>query len=204
MDHDRHKQRVFVGSGDPADSSERWNISGNPADFSSGANAFLFCTGDNACSQHSGVSGVNIPTANVWAKCLTAVGGSATPNLAADGCFVSGNSVITPPNDGSFGNIGRNIFRDSGFKNVDFSVFKTFAYKERYTAQFRVEIFNLFNHPIAANPYGSANGYGVGNDPSNGSGFFGCGCQTADVAAGSPGVAAGGARGMQLGLKLAF
>ena len=52
--------------------------------------------------------------------------------------------------------MGRNIFRDSGFKNVDFSVFKTFTYKERYSAQFRAEIFNLFNHPIISNPYGAA------------------------------------------------
>ena len=89
---------------------------------------------------------------------------------------------------------------------MDFSVFKTFTYKERYSAQFRVEIFNLFNHPISANPYGGANGYGVGNDFSTvgGGGGFGCGCATADVAAGSPQIGSGGARGMQLGLKLAF
>ena len=102
--------------------------------------------------------------------------------------------------------MGRNIFRDSGFKNVDFSVFKTFTLKDRYSAQFRAEIFNLFNHPIAANPYGSSNGYGVGNDFSTvgGGGGFGCGCATADVAAGSPQIGSGGARGIQLGLKLAF
>ena len=99
--------------------------------------------------------------------------------------------------------MGRNIFRDAGFKNVDFSVFKIFTFKERYSAQFRVEFFNLFNHPMVANPYGSANGYGVGNDPSLGTGF-GCGCATSDVAAGSPQVGSGAARSMQLGLKLQF
>jgi hypothetical protein len=30
---------------------------------------------------------------------------------------------------------------------VDFSVFKTFKFKERYNATFRVEIFTLFHHP---------------------------------------------------------
>ena len=122
------------------------------------------------------------------------------------GCFVQGGSVITPPANGKFGNMGRNIFRDSGFKNVDFSVFKIFTFKERYSAQFRVEIFNLFNHPISANPYGGANGYGVGHDPSltGAGGGFGCGCATADVAAGSPQIGSGGARGIQLGLKLQF
>ena len=54
--------------------------------------------------------------------------------------------------------MGRNIFRDSGFKDVDFSVFKNFTFKERYDAQFRLEIFNIFNHPIVPNPYGASNG----------------------------------------------
>jgi len=110
---------------------------------------------------------------------------------------------MTPPANGTFGNTGRNIFRDSGFKNVDFSVFKTFTYKEWFSAQFRVEFFNLLNHPIIANPYGSVNGWGVGNDPSLPK-TFGCGCATADVAAGNPGIGSGGPRSMQLGLKLTF
>jgi hypothetical protein len=136
----------------------------------------------------------------------TTIGPTATSNLGNYGCFVSGNSVLTPPAQGTFGNMGRNIFRDSGFKNVDFSVFKVFTFKERYSAQFRVEFFNLFNHPISANPYGSANGYGVGNDFSatGQGGGFGCGCATADVAGGSPQIGSGAQRGMQLGLKLAF
>jgi hypothetical protein len=86
---------------------------------------------------------------------------------------------------------------------VDFSVFKTFTFKERYSAQFRVEFFNLFNHPLIANPYGSVNGWGVGNDPSLPN-TFGCGCATSDIAAGNPQVGSGGPRAMQLGLKLQF
>jgi hypothetical protein len=209
------------------DFTDRWNINGNPGDFRSGANAIPFCSGFGpngdtsgvGCVQTSGVSGQDIPlsasfttaaatlcAASAADKTSDQGGGSLIGTLGADGCFVSGKSAITPPANGTFGNIGRNIFRDSGFKNVDFSVFKTFTYKERYSAQFRVEIFNLFNHPIAANPYGGANGYGVGNDFSTtgGGGGFGCGCATADVAAGSPQIGSGGARGMQLGLKLAF
>jgi hypothetical protein len=193
------------------DFTDRWNITGSPSAFRSGPNSIIYCTdaGAQGCQQTSGVSGDTrfFSGATMWAQC-TAVDDPtrAVSNLGSAGCFVSGNSVITPPDTGTFGNIGRNIFRDSGFKNVDFSVFKTFTYKERYSAQFRVEIFNLFNHPISANPYGGANGYGVGNDfSSTGSGGgFGCGCATADVAAGSPQIGSGGARGMQLGLKLAF
>src|SRR6267378_3137704 len=196
----------FSNSGDTAD---RWDFFGNPADFRSGANSIPFCSGPGpgGCTQTSGVSGgptaasAGFNSAAMWAKC-TAVAADPT-TLAAGGCFVIGNSVMTPPAAGSFGRTGRNIFRDSGFKNVDFSVFKTFTYKERFSAQFRVEFFNLLNHPLIANPYGSVNGWGVGNDPSLPN-TFGCGCATSDVAAGNPGIGSGGPRSMQLGLKLQF
>ena len=110
---------------------------------------------------------------------------------------------MTPPPMGSFGTMGRNIFRDSGFKNVDFSVFKDFRFKERFGAEFRVEFFNLLNRAIIANPFGSSNTSFLGSDPSN-SGHFGCGCSTPDVAAGNPLVGSGSSRVMQLGLKLTF
>jgi hypothetical protein len=50
--------------------------------------------------------------------------------------------------------------------NVDFSVFKSFMFKERYSAQFRVEFFNLFNHPVLANPYGGVVNSALGSAPS--------------------------------------
>jgi len=110
---------------------------------------------------------------------------------------------MVPPKFGTFGTMGRNIFRDSGFKNVDFSVFKTFSFRERYSAQFRMELFNAFNHPIISNPYGASNGGLSGNDPSNPT-TFGCGCGTPDVVAGNPLVGSGSSRVLQLGLKLQF
>jgi hypothetical protein len=99
--------------------------------------------------------------------------------------------------------MGRNIFRDSGFKNLDFSVFKDFRWRERLGAQFRVEIFNLFNKPNLANPYGASTNGNAGDDPSNG-GAFGCSCSTPDVSAGNPLIGSGSSRVMQLGLKLMF
>ena len=189
------------GTGDLGD---RWNFSGNPADFKSGANSIPYCTGPNACSLTSGISGATIAAPDGWSKCLAAAPDkTATGTLATFGCFVSGNSVMVPPKLGTFGTMGRNIFRDSGFRDVDFSVFKTFAYRERYRAEFRVEFFNLFNHPIISNPYGAANGAQLGYDPSAPT-SFGCGCATPDVAAGNPLVGSGSSRVMQLGLKLTF
>jgi hypothetical protein len=86
---------------------------------------------------------------------------------------------------------------------LDFSVFKNFTFRERYGIQFRVEVFNLLNHPIFANPYGASNGFlGPGYDPSTGS--LGYASSTPDGAAGNPLVGSGANRDMQLGLKLTF
>jgi hypothetical protein len=195
----------FSGSGDLAD---RWNFFGSPGDFRSGSISIPYCTGPGheGCSVTSGVSGIqsffsDSASTAMWAQCKAVSQDAAT--LEAGGCFVKGKSVMVPPKNGSYGSMGRNLFRDSGFRNVDFSVFKTFAFKEHYNAQFRLEFFNLFNHPILANPYGAANGAQVGWDPSAPS-TFGCGCSTPDVAAGNPLVGSGSSRVMQLGLKLTF
>ena len=76
---------------------------------------------------------------------------------------------------------------------------KEIVLKERLSAQFRVEFFNIFNHVTFANPYGA--GGRSNNDPSSGAGFA-CGCLTADTLASNPVLGSGGPRDIQLGLKL--
>jgi hypothetical protein len=112
---------------------------------------------------------------------------------------------MIPPAIGTFGTMGRNIFRDLGYRNWDLSVFKSFKFKERLTAQFRAEFFNVLNHPNFANPFTSINGNGTGAeaDPSSTTNF-GCGCVTPDQAATNPVLGSGSARDIQLGLKLIF
>jgi hypothetical protein len=217
----------FSGVGD---TSDRWSIfsttggMGTPSDFKGTRNSIPYCTGFSgtpSCSYSDGQSGASIPitgaAANTMINDCTAAA-SAAGSLASlqangskavggntGGCFVSGNSVIIPPAFGTFGNIGRNIFRDSGFKNVDFSIFKNFTFKERYSAQFRLEMFNLFNHPIFANPYGASAGSSGGqNDPGGNPAHFGGTSGTPDVNAGNPLVGSGAARDVQVGLKLNF
>jgi hypothetical protein len=97
--------------------------------------------------------------------------------------------------------MGRNIFRDTGFHNWDFSVTKNWKFRERFGAQFRVEFFNFLNHPNFANPFGGQNGW-AHNDPSTQT--FACSCATPDVAASNPVIGSGGSRAVQLGLKLTF
>jgi Carboxypeptidase regulatory-like domain/TonB dependent receptor len=206
----------FTGSGDKAD---RWDFFGNPADFKSGSSSIPYCTGFDAvtgqpitsgknaisCTVTSGISGVttNLPT-SLAAQCSAHASDPLhATTLAAGGCFVDGNSVMVPPAAGHFGTMGRNIFRDNGFRDWDFSIFKTFTFNERLGAQFRFEVFNLLNRPIIANPNGASNGGNSGDDASAGTGF-GCGCATPDVVAGNPIIGSGGARAIQLGLKLTF
>ena len=197
----------FAGTGDNTD---RWDFFGNPSDFKGTQNSIPYCSGFGtvpgpSCSITTGVTNlVSTPanSATLIANCMAKAPDPTT--LAAGGCFANGNSVMTPPTAGTFGTMGRNIFRDSGYKNLDFSVFKTFTWKERYSAQFRAEVFNILNHPIPENPYGASNGSSGGNnDPSSPAGFGGA-IGTPDVVAGNPLVGSGDSRNIQVGLKLTF
>jgi hypothetical protein len=180
------------GTGEFAD---RWNFFGNPSDFKSqGPNSIPFFAGNSnpACA----------------AKALAMDGGNAAgladASLNAFGCYANGKSILLPPAFGTLGNLGRNVFRDTGFHNLDLSISKNWKFRERLTAQFRAEAFNVTNHPNFANPWGGTSGYGAGitSDPSVGP--FGCGCATPDVAAVNPVLGSGSARAIQLGLKFTF
>jgi hypothetical protein len=186
----------------PANAPIRWSFyhagsagRGNPSDFKSGKGVPIPFFG--------GTSGLPIPS-TCTASALAADGGTAGPETASlnqFGCYAAGNSVMMAPPLGQFGNMGRNMFPDTGFKNFDFSVAKNFHFGETKRLQFRMEFFNILNHPNFANPYGGQNGFGL-NDPSAGS--FGCGCATPDIAAANPAIGSGGPRSVQIGAKFVF
>jgi len=172
------------GTGEGVD---RWDFVGKPSDFTSGPTSIpYFAPGS--------IPAVCNNAANTFAL---------QTSLGLFGCYAKGNSAMIPPALGTFGTMGRNLFRDSGFRNWDFSVAKNWKFKERFGAQFRAEFFNVLNHPNFANPFGGQNGFGM-NDPSVLGPGFGCGCATPDVAASNPVLGSGGARAIQLGLKLLF
>jgi len=50
------------------------------------------------------------------------------------------------PGIGHFGSLGRGSIRGPGINNIDFSVNKNWRVRERYSIQFRAEMFNAFNH----------------------------------------------------------
>ena len=72
-------------------------------------------------------------------------------------------SAYTPSLNGQFGDSHRNDLHGPGFSDVDFSVFKNTKVTKYVNAQFRVEMFNLFNRLNLAQP-----GDGFCTDTNNG------------------------------------
>jgi hypothetical protein len=62
-----------------------------------------------------------------------------------------------------FGNAQRRIGRGPGQSNLDFSLFKDFAIRERAKVQFRAESFNLTNTPAFFLPGASSTALTIGN-----------------------------------------
>jgi len=189
----------FSGTGESANPigsiGEQWIFSGNPSDFTP-VHGWTDTNGGNG--------GVPYFPGTSDSQCLaaaTANGPLAVASLTNSGCFRVGNSMLIPQAYGTLGTTGRNIFRDQGFKNLDMSVTKAFKFKERLSAEFKAEIFNVFNHPFFANPYGGPGGGTA--DPSAGAGYGFTGL-TPDVQASNSVLGSGGARAMQLGLKLSW
>jgi hypothetical protein len=117
---------------------------------------------------------------------------TGTAALNQFGCYAAGKSVIVPPAQGTFGNMYRNQITGAPFYEWNFSVAKQWKYKERLTAQFRAEAFNLLNN----RNYGPASG-----EPFIAASF---GLSTAPVNAGNAVNGTGDSRRIQLGLKLLF
>jgi hypothetical protein len=95
-----------------------------------------------------------------------------TDTRSLNGSFFANPAVFAPPAAGSFGNQSRNFLRAPGFKNYNFSLFKTFAFMEHYKLELRGEAYNLTNSPhymnlqtnINAGEFGTFNSLGNGLD----------------------------------------
>lgn len=157
---------------------DRWNIVGNPKDIHwSPQNSVPYFAAD---SNPLCVAQATTP--------------ALLTSLQSAGCFVEGSAIITPPAQGTFGNMGRNIFRGPGFVDWDFSVSKVWKLNERLSFQFRGELFNLLNHP-------SFDGFSINTDLSTPL-SLGIARFTPDLgAASNPVLGTGGARHIQLGAK---
>jgi hypothetical protein len=115
--------------------------------------------------------------------------GAQRPNVLRDPTLSSGQSVaqwfdttaFVQPAQFQFGNEGRNILRAAGLTSLDFSLQRNFRIREGMRLQFRGEFFNALNHTnfsVPGRTFG-APGFGIVS-------------------------AAGPARQIQIGMRLAF
>jgi hypothetical protein len=116
-----------------------------------------------------------IPTdfAQIVPGCNTSTHGDTTKrlnNYFNTDCFFSGGQPIPYPvigDDGvatDFGNSRMGILHGPSQANTDISLMKLFPLTERTKLEFRTEFFNVFNHPVFADP---------DNTVSNGTSSFG-------------------------------
>jgi hypothetical protein len=178
---------------------ETWDFFGNPSDFK---------TSKALINTNGGAGGIPYFPGTSNSACLaqaTAMGQLAVASLTNLGCYANGKSILIPPAFGSYGTAGANIFRGFPFYNVDFSVTKSWRFGERFTAQFRAEFFNVFNHPNISNTFGGPGGDNTYTDPTADAGAsFGFRPQTPDVTSSNAVLGSGGPRAIQLGLKIIF
>ncbi|PYS93703.1 MAG: hypothetical protein DMF64_03780 [Acidobacteria bacterium] len=119
-----------------------------------------------------------------------------------------GSAAACLPGTMHFGSLGRNALIGPGYRNFDFSIFKTTPLNERVKLQLRTEIFNLFNHPNFASPLLPAFAVDAsfnGIDPVTGRGIgFLPLTVTPDVGIGNPFLGGGGPRNFQFAVRLLF
>jgi hypothetical protein len=107
-------------------------------------------------------------------------------------------AAFTIPPAGTQGNFGRNVLRGFPVSQFDVSLRRRFDLSERVNLSFRVDAFNVFNHPIFANPEGRL------NNPNFGVSTQMLGRSLASTAGLSSLYQIGGPRSLQLALKLNF
>ena len=183
--------------------TEYWNYSGPRSAFDNTGPVPIPCY-NGISGKEAGCTSFGSTPATIQQACQSAAQAPYAGNaqlqalslaaLANGTCYTQGGGYLTPPAYGTVGNASAGTFTGPRYYNVDFSVAKLWKFKERYTAQFRAEFFNLFNRADFAGP---------GADPSTGvNGGFGYSSSTPDTS--NPVLGSGGPRHIQFGLKLVF
>lgn len=82
--------------------------------------------------------------------------GGGTPTAAANPYFRRvGSGTSFALGAGRFGNLGRNPLHGPGINNWEISAFKGTRISESHSVQFRMDMFNVFNHTQFLNPNGA-------------------------------------------------
>ena len=119
----------------------------------------------NTSSWDSG--GTNFITNATRLNCVSGVD-TLKPGNNPQGWY---NPAFSNPVAATFGNCGRNDLRGPWLGNQDISIIKLFPIHEAHTLEFRMEMFNAFNHVELAAP-GSLS-WGNGSSPTPAATFSG-------------------------------
>ncbi|MGA8074135.1 MAG: TonB-dependent receptor, partial [Candidatus Acidiferrales bacterium] len=169
---------TLTGEGFNNAGNDRWNIQGDPHKIKWGrdsAHKIPFLDASDPICQ-------SVATTPALQDALNYV----------EGCYAENGTILYPNAFGTFGNMGRNIFRGPGFSDVDASLGKSWTLTERLKLQLRAEFFNVLNHPNFAGSSVRANMGGSNLGITRG---------TPDVWASNPVIGSGGSRHIQLGAK---
>jgi hypothetical protein len=124
----------------------------NPTAAGTACNAFLI--GDPKTGLHIDSNGTLnfLGNPGAWTQPCTLAGspGAVTPSSSPGGCIpVTGLAALGG---------GPTQIPGPAFHRLDFSTFKNFQLSERFSLQFRAELFNIFNHPNFNAPGFGGNG----------------------------------------------
>jgi hypothetical protein len=160
------------------------------------ANMPAACIAGALADSPSG-GGANNSTVTVQSttSLATSNGYNGLAQLAELGCYFVNGTAITPPAQGTFGDMAPGMLRpgaSGGFKNWDIAVHKDWKIKERFTTQFRAEFFNVINRT----------NYFLPSSALASPGQFGESFSTPDIGKGVPVTGLGGPRIMQLAVKI--
>jgi hypothetical protein len=208
--------------------TSRWNIFGDPGDFTTDFASNVGLVRDPKLAQFypgCAVSAVTDPSANCSGAgelpaginprtgaayvladlavnnptCMaSATKYNSLPTMRSSGCWVEGGSALTPPAVGTFGNAQKGSFHGLPYWDLDASITKRQAITERFSAEFRAELYNVFNHPAFGQPTAAIGGC------TTSSCTFQTITNTPDVAATNPILGQGGPRRIQFGIKILF
>ena len=137
-----------------------WQVSGITT-FQTGGPLTIVFLNDNAgigswnerASQVADPSKAGVVMANSDGACHTLVSqGGRAPDTVHTMANWFNPCAFDFPLPGTFGNSRRGALRGPGFQNWDMGITKNFAIREPLSLQFRMEAFNVFNHPNWGGP----------------------------------------------------
>ena len=135
------------------------------------------------------LTGTNVTYADLALAALTSANGA---------CYIQKGGILTPPAYGTVGDASRGMFHGPHFQDVDLALEKTWHVKERYSAQLRIEVYNIFNHTNFAQFSDGSSDPSSGGGSVTAGGTFGFATTGQTLAGISPN------RQFQFGLKFMF